>query len=164
MTITYDEAVELDDTDEAVVAGLYEQLISGWNDHSGDAFAAPFAVDGTVIGFDGSEQSGRDTIASEMQRIFDDHETAAYVAKVTSLRLLGANVALLRALAGMTPPGRSEVEPSRNAHQTVVAAKHEGEWRIVLFQNTPAQLHGRPELVEALTRELQAIASAGPSA
>jgi hypothetical protein len=30
--------------------------------------------------------------------------------------------------------------------------------RIVLFQNTPAQFHGRPELVEEMTRELQAVA------
>jgi hypothetical protein len=28
----------------------------------------------------------------------------------------------------------------------------------VLFQNTPAQFHGRPELVDAMTRELQAVA------
>jgi hypothetical protein len=33
-----------------------------------------------------------------------------------------------------------------------------GQWRIVLFQNTPAQFHGRPSLVEEMTRELQAVA------
>jgi hypothetical protein len=30
----------------------------------------------------------------------------------------------------------------------------------VLFQNTPAQFHGRPELVEDMTRDLQAVADA----
>jgi hypothetical protein len=28
----------------------------------------------------------------------------------------------------------------------------------VLFQNTAAQFHGRPDLVEEMTRELQAVA------
>jgi hypothetical protein len=28
-------------------------------------------------------------------------------------------------------------------------------WRIELFQNTPAQFHGRPELVSEMTAELQ---------
>ena len=34
-------------------------------------------------------------------------------------------------------------------------AAQAGEWRISLFQNTPAQFHGRPDLVERLTRELR---------
>jgi uncharacterized protein (TIGR02246 family) len=141
--------------DEAAVARLYEAVISGWNEHDGDAFAAPFAADGTVIGFDGSEIDGRDAIASEMTQIFADHETAPYVAKVKRLRLLGPEVALLRAIVGMIPPEKAELEPSRNAHQTVIALKRDDEWSIVLFQNTPAQFHGRPELVERLTRELR---------
>jgi uncharacterized protein (TIGR02246 family) len=141
--------------DEAAVARLYEAVISGWNEHDGDAFAAPFAADGTVIGFDGSEIDGRDAIASEMTQIFADHETAPYVAKVKSLRLLSPEVALLRAIVGMIPPEKAELEPSRNAHQTVIALKRDDEWSIVLFQNTPAQFHGRPELVERLTRELR---------
>jgi uncharacterized protein (TIGR02246 family) len=141
--------------EEAAVARLYEAVISGWNAHDGDAFAAPFGVDGTVIGFDGSEIDGRDAIASEMTRIFADHETAPYVAKVRSLRLLSPEVALLRAVVGMIPPGQTELEPSRNAHQTVVAVQRDGDWSIRLLQNTPAQFHGRPELVERLTQELR---------
>jgi uncharacterized protein (TIGR02246 family) len=141
--------------DERAVAQLYEAVISGWNEHDGGAFAAPFAVDGTVIGFDGSESDGRDAIASEMTQIFADHETAPYVAKLKSVLLLSPEVALLRAVVGMIPPGKAELEPSRNAHQTVIAVKRDGEWSILLFQNTPAQFHGRPELVERLTQELR---------
>jgi uncharacterized protein (TIGR02246 family) len=145
-------------SDEQAVTALYEQLIGGWNEQSGERFAAPFADDGHVIGYDGSEQSGREQIASEMQRIFDDHETASYVANVRSVQLLGDDAALLRAVVGMIPPGASELNPERNAHQTVVATTRDGEWRIVLFQNTPAQFHGRPELAEALTDELRRAA------
>ncbi len=140
------------------VVERYEQLIAGWNEHDADRFAASFADDGAMIGFDGSELAGRDAIREEIGRIFDDHETAAYVAKVRGVRNLSPNVAVLRAVVGMVPPSNSDIAPDRNAHQTVVASRDGGDWRIVLFQNTPAQFHGRPELVEELTDELREVA------
>ena len=85
MTVAYDEAVPRD----ARVAALYEELIAGWNAQDADRYAAPFADDGVVIGFDGSEMVGREAIAEEMRRIFADHETADYVAKVRSIVTLG---------------------------------------------------------------------------
>jgi uncharacterized protein (TIGR02246 family) len=145
---------------EEAVRRLYAELIAGWNDRRGDAFAAGFAPDGGVVGFDGSEMQGHDAIAAEMERIFADHETAPYVTKVRSVRLLGPDAAVLRAVVGMIPPGGSDLEPARNAHQTLVAAKQDGEWRIVLFQNTPAQFHGRPDLAERLTQELREVSQA----
>ena len=144
--------------DEQAVVSLYDRLIAGWNAHSGEEFAAPFADDGHMIGYDGSEQTGRETIGGEMQRIFEDHETASYVAKVRTVDLLSPDAALLRAVVGMIPPGESDLNPERNAHQTVVAKKQDGDWRIVFFQNTPAQFHGRPDLAEALTEELRRAA------
>jgi uncharacterized protein (TIGR02246 family) len=73
---------------------------------------------------------------------------------------LGTQVVILRAIAGLVPPGQSAINPETNSHQTVVAERQEGQWKIVLFQNTPAQFHGRPELVEEMTQELQAVADA----
>ena len=57
----------------------------------------------------------------------------------------------------MVPPGQSDLNPAVNTVQTVVAAKRDGRWRIVLFQNTPAQFHGRPELAQQLTEELRQV-------
>jgi hypothetical protein len=37
----------------------------------------------------------------------------------------------------------------------LVAQWVDGAWRVALFQNTPAQFHGRPDLVAAMTEELQ---------
>ncbi len=65
---------------------------------------------------------------------------------------------ILRAIAGLVPPGKTAINPETNSHQIVVAEQQEGQWTIVLFQNTPAQFHGRPDLVEDMTRELQAVA------
>jgi uncharacterized protein (TIGR02246 family) len=144
------------------VRTLYDRLIAAWNDHDGVAMAEPFAAEGVVIGFDGSVSSGKQTISTEMSNIFADHETGRYAVKVHSVRPLGAQAMILRAIAGLVPPGRTAINPETNSHQTVVADQQGGEWRIVLFQNTPAQFHGRPGLVEEMTRELQAVADASP--
>ena len=136
------------------IEGLYRQIIDGWNAHDGDAFAAPFADDGEMIGFDGSHERGRKAIAASLNAIFADHETAPYVVKVKETRSIGDDAALLLAAAGMIPPGKSELEPSRNAWQTVLAARAGGDWKVVLFQTTAAQFHGRPEAVERFTADL----------
>jgi uncharacterized protein (TIGR02246 family) len=140
---------------ETEVRALYRQILDGWNRASAEEFAAPFAEDGEVVGFDGSQSTGRAAIAAEMTRIFADHATGTYVGKVRSVRLLGSHAAVLRAVAGMVPAGRSDLEPTLNAVQALVAEQREGQWRVVLYQNTPAQFHGRPELVESLTEELR---------
>jgi uncharacterized protein (TIGR02246 family) len=134
---------------------LYERLLDGWNRADAEAFAAPFAPDGRVVGFDGSETEGRAAIAEEMGRIFADHATGRYVGKVRDVRPLGSGAALLRAVAGMVPAGRSDLEPSLNVVQSLVAERRDDDWSVVLYQNTPAQLHGRPELADALTEELR---------
>jgi uncharacterized protein (TIGR02246 family) len=144
-------------TDEAEVRALYRRMLDGWNVRDGDAFAAQFAEDGEAIGFDGSQMFGRAEIAEALHRIFADHPTAAYVAKVKSVRFLAPEIAHLRAFAGLAPPGQTEINPQVNAIQTVVAVKRDGQWRITVLQNTPAQFHGRPELVEAMTEELRQL-------
>ena len=144
-----------DDTDPTPVADLYDRVLEGWNAKNGGDFAAPFADDGEVVGFDGSRSVGRAGIAAEMARIFADHATGAYVGKVEGIRLVGSEVAVLRAVAGMVPAGRSDLEPKLNAVQRLVAERRGGEWRIVLYQNTPARFDGRPELVERMTEELR---------
>jgi uncharacterized protein (TIGR02246 family) len=142
------------------VRALYDNLIAGWNDHDGTAMAEPFAEDGVIIGFDGSVSTGRQTIGAEMSNIFADHETGRYVVKVQSVRPLGPQAMILRAIAGLVPPGRTAINPETNSHQTVAAEEQRGRWQIVLFQNTPAQFHGRPGLVEDMTGELQVVADA----
>ena len=142
---------------DAPIAALYAQLLDSWNRRDARAFAALFDEEGQSIGFDGSPMSGRDEIAATLGQIFADHVTARYVARVCGIRLLAPNVALLRAVVGMVPPGQSDINPSVNAMQTIVAVNRAGEWRIALLQNTPAQFHGRPEMAEALTQELREL-------
>jgi len=109
---------------------------------------------GIVIGFDGSQMIGRAQVAGEIGRIFADHETATYVTKIREVRALSENVGLLHAVAGMLPPGGSSLVDDRNSVQTVVAVLNGDTWVAALFQTTPAQFHGRPDLALALTAEL----------
>lgn len=136
---------------------LYQRLLDCWNQRTAEGYAELFSEDGNVVGFDGSQMNGRREIASELGRIFADHQTATYVAKVREVRFLTSEVAVLRAVVGMVPPGQNDINPAVNAVQTLVAVSGEGGWRIALFQNTPAAYHGRPELAEALTEELREL-------
>ena len=56
----------------------------------------------------------------------------------------------------MVPPGQANLNPAANTIQSLVAVKR-GEWRIALYQNTPAQFHGRPDLASAITEELREL-------
>ena len=133
---------------------LYRRLIDGWNAHDADEMGAALLGDSLVIGFDGSQMVGREDLVTGVSDVFADHEVARYVTKVRSVTPLGADAVLLHAVAGMVPPGASEIMPERNCIQTVVACRAGGDWLVALFQTTPAQFDGRPELSQALTAEL----------
>lgn len=149
-------------TDEQAVRLLYDAFIAGWNQQDGTAIATPFAQEATVIGFDGSQMNGKQEIESTLTAIFAHHRTAPYTAKVKRVRFLAANVALLHGIAGMIPVGQLDFNPHLHTHQTLIATKGEKGWQITLLQNTPAQFHGRADLVEAMTEELkEAKASVG---
>ena len=144
-------------TDEDAVSSLHKQLLDAWNRRAAADFAALFAEDAYVVGFDGSQMDGREQIATDIGAVFADHVTATYVGTIEGVRLLTPQVAVLRAMVGMVPPGQRELNPDANALQTIVATRSGGHWQIAVFQNTPAQFHGRPELVRKMTDELRQL-------
>jgi uncharacterized protein (TIGR02246 family) len=141
--------------DESAVRALYRQLLAYWNARDAVNFAASFTDEAEVIGFDGSQMIGRDEIEATLSHIFADHETGAYVGIIRSVRFLTLEVAMLRAVSGVIPAGQVDLNPALNAQQALIALKHDGAWRIILYQNTPALFHGRPDLVQRLTDELR---------
>ena len=147
---------------EGEITAVYRSILAGWNAADAEAFAEGFTEDGVVIGFDGSEAVGRARIAEQMARIFADHATGTYVGIVREVTSLGSEAALLRAVSGVVPAGGNDIEPALNATQSLVAQRRTDGWRVVLYQNTPAQYHGRPEVVEALTAELARAAAPEP--
>lgn len=143
------------------IRSLYLSLLTAWNNKDAAAMAACFTAEGGMVGFDGSQVDGRENIEAHLAPIFADHPTAAFVAIVRWIRFPDPGIAILRGVAGMVPRGLNEVSPSVNTVHTVVALSQNGLWRAALFQNTPAAFHGRPELVKALTAELQAVVASG---
>ena len=143
------------------VRALYEDLLDAWNRRDARAMAALYAPKGGQVGFDGSTANTPAEIEAMLAPIFADHPTARFVAKVREVRALGPDAALLRAVVGMIPPGKSDIIPERNAVQSLVASRQEdGRWLVEMFHNTPAAFHGRPEESEKLTAELRAAARA----
>jgi len=140
---------------------LYEQILLAWNQRDATAMAACFADDGNMIGFDGSQVDSRSAIEDHLRPIFADHPTAAYVAKVRETRRLGSEVGILRAVAGMVPPGSDDLKPELNTVHTLVAVQHADGWRAALFQSTPAAWHGRPQDSAALIEELRDVLRRG---
>ena len=136
---------------------LHAELLTFWNNQNGVGMASLFVENANVIGFDGSQMNGRLEIETELKQVFANHRTARYVWKVEEIRFLHSQIALLRAIVGMVPPGKTELNSATNAIQSLIAVKQNDLWKISLFQNTPAQFHGRPELVDAMTKELSKL-------
>ena len=143
--------------DEKAVRGLYEAVIEAWNQRSAVGYATLFAEDANVVGFDGSIMNGKAAILTELSRIFADHLTAPYIYIIREVRFLSPNSALLRAVVGMLSPTKTDINPAANAIQSLVAVREGERWSVALFQNTPAQFHGRPELADALSSELREL-------
>jgi uncharacterized protein (TIGR02246 family) len=135
---------------------VYLEILTAWNERDAERFAAGFAPDALIVGFDGSQVAGAD-IAGHLSPIFADHPTAAYVAKIVTIHQIDGGAQLVHAIAGLVPPGTRQITPALNAVQTVLVSGG----RAMLFQNTPAQYHGRPDLSEQHTAELQALLADG---
>jgi uncharacterized protein (TIGR02246 family) len=147
---------------ESSARDLYQRLIETWNKRNARDYALLFASSGSVVGFDGSQVNGQLEIGAHVSEIFSHHQTAAYVTIVREVRPLSDGVTLLRANAGMIPPGKDDLEGDLNAVQSMVAVRKNNKWEIALFQNTPAAFHERPDLRKKLCEELRAVLRENP--
>jgi len=146
---------------EKAIRAIYRMLLESWNNNSAADFANLFSGDGNTIGFDGSQLNGRAQIEQELTQIFTSHTVAAYVGIIQEIRALEPDVFILRAVAGMVPPGKTKLMSERNAVQAMVLKKEKDGFVIALYQNTPARFDGRPELSKQLTKELQEVFDKG---
>ena len=147
--------------DEKDIHSLYKKLLENWNKNISSDFANLFLEDGNVIGFDGSQMNGRQQIDNELDQIFSNHKVASYVGIIREIRSIAPGIFIVRAVAGMVPPGKTEIMPERNAIQSLVVTREQEGFSIALYQNTPASFDGRPELSKQLTEELQVLFNSG---
>jgi uncharacterized protein (TIGR02246 family) len=110
--------------DEDAIRALYQQLMDGWNRGSGEAFAATFAEDDELVGFDGTHLKGRQEIASFHQQLFDTYvKGSRLVGKIRSVRFLTPDVAVMHTVGGTIMAGQTDIEPERNSVQILVAKR-----------------------------------------
>src|ERR671911_3177885 len=135
---TPEEAAANHSAEEAAVRALYQQLMDGWNQGSGDAFAAVFTEGGDLVGFDGTHLKGRQEIAPFHQQLFGKWmKGSRLVGQVKDVRLLHPDIAVMHAVGSTVMRGKSEPVPERDSIQTLVATRQEGDdWRLAAFQNT----------------------------
>src|SRR5882757_8667310 len=120
--------------DDDNVLRIYRNLIEGWNAADARKMTRDFADDAEIIGFDGTEMSGRERIAEYLAGIFANHKVASFVTLYRGMRLIAPGVFILRAEVGMVPPGSAKINPATNAVQTLTAVERDGSWKVELFQ------------------------------
>jgi uncharacterized protein (TIGR02246 family) len=123
--------------DVEAVRDLYRELMDGWNRGNGEVFAAVFTEDGDLVAFDGTHFKGREEIAPFHQGLFDKWmKGTRLVGRVKDVRFLSPDVALMHAVGSTILRGRTAPSPERDSIQTLVAVRHDGQWRLAAFQNT----------------------------
>jgi uncharacterized protein (TIGR02246 family) len=131
-------------THEQAVRALYQQLMDGWNQGSGSAFAAAFTDDGDLVAFDGTHLEGREQIASFQQRLFDKYlKGTRLVGEVEGVRFLDPDTAVMHAVGNTIMRGRQQPARQRASIQTLIAVRRDREWRVAAFQNTRIRPMGR---------------------
>jgi uncharacterized protein (TIGR02246 family) len=145
-------------TPRSELIALYKMLIVHWNNQNAKAMSLLYTTGGGQVGFDGSQITGAKNIEKHLSPIFRDHPTYKFVFKILNVRVLGENVGTVQAIAGMVPRNGMIIDSSKNTVQTMLARKVRGQWKVELFQNTPARLDGRPNVVKAMTKQLQGLA------
>ena len=141
---------------DSTIAALLARYLDAWNARDADAMAETLCEDAVLVGFDGSVMKGREDARTTLRQIFADHPTGRYVWLLRGTPELAPGVVALYALAGLVPAGKDDIDPSLTAVLSLVALRQGGEWRIRMFQTTPAQLHGQPQVREDYAAELRA--------
>ncbi|MHC0039299.1 SgcJ/EcaC family oxidoreductase [Pseudoneobacillus sp. C159] len=139
------------------VQSLYYQTMEAWNNRDAHTIAHLYTVDGESIGFDGIQIIGRESLLARFHTIFEETLTSNFVYKIKDIHFLSPTIAIIRAIAGMVPPGHEDIIPNGNTHHTLIIINQEGKWLIKLFQSTPARFLGRPDLCEQMTEELREL-------
>jgi uncharacterized protein (TIGR02246 family) len=133
------------ETDEKAIRGLVERMSEAWAKGDGRAFAAVFAADADYVVFDGTRLQGRKAIGEAHQRLFDTVLKGTRLGgRVTSVRFLTPDAAVVHGEGGVLRPGEAEVSARQRSVQTLVAVRRGGGWAIEAFHNTRAQPPGPP--------------------
>lgn len=122
---------------EKALSVLFQQMIDGWNQGDGQAYAAPFTEDADYVIIDGMHIKGREAIAFGHQHNFDTvYKGRKMEGHVKDIRFLSTDIALLHADGVLQIPGQAGVASEQPATMTIVAIRQTDGWGFTAFQNT----------------------------
>ncbi|WP_116044963.1 SgcJ/EcaC family oxidoreductase [Amycolatopsis palatopharyngis] len=125
------------DADKAAVADLPSRIVQAWAAHDADAFAGVFTEDGSII-LPGVYRKGRDEIRSYMAEAFaQQYKGTQVTGQPIDLRFFDSECALLITQGGVLGPGETEVSAAQAIRASWLVVKHDGEWHLAAYQNSP---------------------------
>jgi uncharacterized protein (TIGR02246 family) len=122
---------------ETPIRALHAQMIEAYN--RGDAAGASlsFASDGALISGDATRLVAPPEIERYLSRLLAKlPKGTQFIATVTDVRFPAPDIAVLTSEGGWLYPGESAISDKNQGIQTLVALRHEGTWRALLFQRT----------------------------
>lgn len=125
------------EADKAAVASVPGRIVAAWARHDAKAFADVFTPDGTMI-LPGFYRKGAAEIEAFMVGAFEGPFKGTQVTGTPiDLRFLGDDAAVVVTVGGVLAAGETELADERAIRATWVIARHEGEWKLAAYQNSP---------------------------
>ena len=124
--------------EERAVAAVFEETSKAWADGVAGAFTRWYAEGATVI-FPGVHLRDRAEIRTAMGAAFADPlKGTRRIHAVQSVRLLGADAAVVVTRSATTSPGETEPPAERWESATWTLSKQDGRWLIEAYHSCPA--------------------------
>jgi uncharacterized protein (TIGR02246 family) len=124
-------------SDEQARHALYQQLINAWNRGDGHAYGSVFTDDASYVDVTGTHTIGGHVIGISHQKMFQTFlKGSQLTAKITTIRFLRPDVALLHVLGETSLPGQASSASDRATIETAIVVKDGGKWLLAVLQNT----------------------------
>lgn len=133
--------------DEKAIRSSAEGFAKAYNDRDAKAIAALFAADGEIVDETGDAQRGREAIEGVFAAVFEAYPDAQMSVAVSSVRFVGANLAVED---GATSVVREPGDAAEKSRYTAVHAKVDGKWQIASVRDLTAQPAEAGEKLAAL--------------
>jgi len=123
--------------DEAAIGAVVIRLSDAWRAGDGDAWAREFTDDADFTVWFGMRLKGAEQIAEGHRMIFESfYANTSFDLDIRQLRFLGDDTAVLH-LAGAVVEAGAPPASEPDAVPVAVLQRISGDWKIVVFQNTP---------------------------
>lgn len=124
--------------DQAALAQVAQRMIAAWGDNDGEAFAAIFAEDGSLVLPGDVFLKSREEIGTFMTAAFTGpYQGTRVTGKPLTVRALSDDVAVLITEGGVLMPGETEVSTAQAIRATWVLTRHGADWLISAYHNSP---------------------------